>query len=407
MSERVSSPVLPPKADVAAVDPAPAPASSARRWVRPALLVALAVVLMLLPMYVTAFWLQTGLFAMAAAIGAIGLNLLSGTTGQLSLGHAFFLAFGAYGYVWFAGDSGRVGIQQLSGLGMPPLLAMVCAVLLTGIVGGLFSPISGRLRGMYLGVATLALVFIGHHVMLNAKSITGGFNGRSVTPMEVGGFTFSDGDPDGFEVLGIPFGHLERLWYFALILVAVAAITARNLLRGRPGRALGAVRDSEIAAAVMGVPVARYRSSAFVVSSMYAGLAGALIAMIFKRVVPDYFGLLLSIDYLAMIVIGGLGSVSGAVVGAVFVTMLPQILSKYADSLPLVVAPGSPDSGVGPGEAARYLYGAAIVLVLLFAPGGLVGLLRGRPGGGPGGRRSVRPGRTKGSIRNGSKGQSQ
>ncbi|MYW06277.1 branched-chain amino acid ABC transporter permease [Streptomyces sp. SID3343] len=361
---------------------------------------------MVLPFYVTAFWLQTGLFTMAAAIGAVGLNVLSGTTGQLSLGHAFFLAFGAYGYVWFAGDSGRVGVGHLSGLGLPPLVALVSAVLLTGLVGGLFSPVSGRLRGMYLGVATLALVFIGHHVMLNAKSITGGFDGRSVTPMDIGGFSFTDGDPDGLEILGIPFGRLERLWYFALVLVVVACVTARNLLRGRPGRALGAVRDSEIAAAVMGVPVARYRSAAFVVSSMYAGLAGALIAMIFNRVVPDYFGLLLSIDYLAMIVIGGLGSVTGAVVGAVFVTMLPQILSKYADSLPLVVAPGSPDAGVGPGEAARYLYGAAIVLVLLFAPGGLVGLLRGRPGGDPGGR-PLRLGRTKGSIRTGSKEQPQ
>ncbi|MFE2869041.1 branched-chain amino acid ABC transporter permease [Embleya sp. NPDC059259] len=401
MSDRVSTTVP------AATPPARHASTAApglRGWAGPGAVTAVVLVLLVLPFYVTAFWLQTGLFAMAAAIGAIGLNLLSGTTGQLSLGHAFFLACGAYGYVWFAGDSGRVGVQRLSGLGLPPLLALVLAVLLTGIVGGLFSPISGRLRGMYLGVATLALVFIGHHVMLNAKSVTGGFNGRSVTPMEFGGFTLTDGDPDGLEVLGIPFGQLERLWYFALVLVLVAALTARNLLRGRPGRALGAVRDSEIAAAVMGVPVARYRSAAFVVSSMYAGLAGALLAMIFNRAVPDYFGLALSIDYLAMIVIGGLGSVTGAVVGAAFVTVLPQVLSKYADTLPLVVAPGSPDSGVGPGEAARYLYGAAIVLVLLFAPGGLVGLLRGRPGGVPTGRRTVRLGRTKGSIRTGSKG---
>jgi branched-chain amino acid transport system permease protein len=406
VSERVSSTVRRPAESIPGRH-AQLASSGIGRFVRPAAVVAVVAVLLVLPLYVTAFWLQTGLFAMAAAIGAIGLNVLSGTTGQLSLGHAFFLAFGAYGYVWFAGDSGRVGVQQLSGLGLPPLVALVAAVLLTGLVGGLFSPISGRLRGMYLGVATLALVFIGHHIMLNAKSITGGFNGRSVTPMDIGGFSLTDGDPEGLEILGIPFGRLERLWYFALVLVVVACVTARNLLRGRPGRALGAVRDSEIAAAVMGVAVARYRSAAFVVSSMYAGLAGALIAMIFNRVVPDYFGLLLSIDYLAMIVIGGLGSVTGAVVGATFVTMLPQVLSKYADSLPLVVAPGSPDSGVGPGEAARYLYGAAIVLVLLFAPGGLVGLLRGRPSGGPEGRRFRRLGRTKGSIRTGSKEQPQ
>ncbi|MBT2393832.1 branched-chain amino acid ABC transporter permease [Streptomyces sp. ISL-1] len=335
--------------------------------------------LLALPFYVSSFWLQTGLFAMAAIVGAIGLNLLSGTTGQLSLGHAFFLAVGAYGYVWLAGDPSGTGSAQLYGLGLPPLLAFVLAILLAGAAGGLFSPISGRLRGMYLGIATLALVFLGHHIMLNARDITGGFNGRSVPALEIFGFSFSDTSPDGLAVLGVPFGGLERLWYFGLVLVAVAWLAARNLLRGRPGRALAAVRDSEVAAAVMGVPLSRYRASAFIVSSMYAGAAGALLALVFKRVVPDHFGLLLSIDYLAMIVIGGLGSVGGAAAGAVFVALMPHLLTKYADHLPLLSAPGTTGSGVTPGDAARYLYGAAIVLVLVFAPGGLAGLAQKRP----------------------------
>ncbi|MEU3459476.1 branched-chain amino acid ABC transporter permease [Streptomyces sp. NPDC006733] len=342
--------------------------------------IATAVLLLLaLPFYVSSFWLQTGLFAMAAVIGAIGLNLLSGTTGQLSLGHAFFLAVGAYGYVWLAGDPSGTGTSHLSGLGLPPLVALVLAVALTGAAGGLFSPIAGRLRGMYLGIATLALVFLGHHVMLNAREITGGFNGRSVPAMELFGFSFTDTSPAGLAVLGVPFGGLERLWYLGLALVAVAYLTARNLLRGRPGRALAAIRDSEIAAAVMGVPIARYRSGAFIVSSMYAGTAGALLALVFKRVVPDHFGLLLSIDYLAMIVIGGLGSVGGAVAGAVFVSLMPQLLTKYADHLPLLTAPGTAGSGLTPGDAARYLYGAAIVLILVFAPGGLAALAHRRP----------------------------
>ncbi|WP_235978300.1 branched-chain amino acid ABC transporter permease [Streptomyces lycii] len=321
---------------------------------------------MALPFYLEASWLQIGLFAMAAAIGAIGLGLLTGTTGQLSLGHAFFLAVGAYGYAWFAGDPG---------LGLPPPLALLLAVGLTGAAGGLFSPISGRLRGMYLGVATLALVFLGHHVMLNAEPVTGGFNGRPVPPMEVLGFSFTGADPY-LAVLGVPFGATERLWYLGLFLLAAAWWTARNLLRGRPGRALAAVRDSEVAAAVLGVPVARYRSAAFVVSSMYAGLAGALIALVSQTVVPDYFGLALSIDYLAMIVIGGLGSVGGAAAGAVFVSALPLVIARYADQLPLIEEAGAGGNAVGPAEAARYLYGAAIILILLRAPGGLSGLLR-------------------------------
>ncbi|MFF9809709.1 branched-chain amino acid ABC transporter permease [Streptomyces coeruleorubidus] len=323
------------------------------------------VVLCALPFYLDAFWLRIGLFSMAAAVGAVGLGLLSGTAGQLSLGHAFFLAVGAYGYVWLAGEPGP---------GLPTALAAVLAVLLAGVAGGLFSPVAGRVRGVYLGVATLALVFLGHHVLLTADSVTGGFNGRSVPPLEVGGFSFS-ADSE-LSLLGVPFGAEERLWYLGLALFAITWFTARGLLRGRPGRALVALRDSETAAAVMGVDVSRYRSAAFVVSSMYAGLAGVMLALAFRRVVPDYFGLVLSVDYLAMIVIGGLGSVAGATAGAVFVTALPLLMTRYADQLPLVAAPGTTDGAVGPTEAARYLYGAAIVLILLFAPDGLHGLVR-------------------------------
>lgn len=325
------------------------------------------------PLYLSSFWLQTGLFAMVAVIAAIGLNLLVGTAGQLSLGHAFFLAVGAYGYTWLADDSHRSGTTELSGLGLPPLVAFAAAVTLAGVAGAAFSPLSGRLRGMYLGVATLALIFFGHHAMLNAESYTGGFNGRTVPDMEILGLSLGDAD-DGLAVLGVPFGGLERLWYFGLVLVAVAALAARNLLKGRPGRALGALRDSEVAAAVMGVPGARYRAAAFTVSSMYAGAAGALLALAAQRVVPDYFSLLLSMDMLAMIVIGGLGSVAGAAAGAVFVSVLPQLLAHYSDALPLVVSAGSTEPGLGSADAARFLYGAALVLTLVFAPGGLVGL---------------------------------
>ena len=322
-------------------------------------------VLCALPFYLDAFWLRIGLFSMAAAIGAVGLGLLSGTAGQLSLGHAFFLAVGAYGYVWLAGEPGP---------GLPTAVAAVLAVLLAGAAGGLFSPVAGRVPGIYLGVATLALVFLGHHVLLTADSVTGGFNGRSVPPLELGGFSFS-ADSE-LTLLGVPFGAEERLWYLGIALFAITWFTARGLLRGRPGRALVALRDSETAAAVMGVDVSRHRSAAFVVSSMYAGLAGVMLALSFRRVVPDYFGLVLSVDYLAMIVIGGLGSVAGATAGAVFVTALPLLMTRYADQLPLVAAPGTTDGTVGPTEAARYLYGTAIVLILLFAPDGLHGLVR-------------------------------
>jgi branched-chain amino acid transport system permease protein len=334
--------------------------------------IAAMIVLLALPLYLTSFWLQTGLFAMAAIIGAIGLTLLVGTTGQLSLGHAFFVAVGAYGYCYLAGSSTTIGAQSATGLGLPPLLAMIGAVLMAGVAGVLFSPISGRLRGIYLGIASLGLVFLGQHILFNAEGVTGGFNGRDAAPFSLFGFHFDDTDPS-LTVFGVVYGELERLWYLGLALVALAYWYARNLVASRPGRGLETVRDSEVAAGVMGVDVAGYKAAAFTISSMYAGLAGVLFALVFGRIVPNTFDFTLSIDFLAMIVLGGLGSVGGAVIGAVFVTVLPQLFDHYSGSLPLVSGPGG---SLEPSQAARILYGAAVVAVLVFQPGGLAGLRR-------------------------------
>ncbi|MDQ6849933.1 MAG: branched-chain amino acid ABC transporter permease [Actinomycetota bacterium] len=356
----------------------PAARSALRRRLPLFVGVGLVVVLAVLPLYVEAFWLQLGLFVFAAAIGAIGLGILTGSTGQLSLAHAFFLAVGAYGYSYFAGTSTGIGGGVIvHGAGLPPPLAMVLAVLLAGFAGLLFSPIASRLRGIYLGVASLALVFIGQHVLLNAKTVTGGFYGRNAPPFSLFGFSFTDANPP-LTVLNVPFGQRERLWYLGLVLLVLAYLYARNVLNGRPGRALQTVRDGEVAAAVMGVNVRRYKAAAFVLSSMYAGLAGVLIALAFQRPVPDYFDLGLSVTYLAMIVIGGLGSVRGAVAGAAFVTALPLVLTHYSDSLTFLAQPG--ESGVGPAEFSNFVYGGAIILVILVAPGGLSAVLSGSTG---------------------------
>jgi branched-chain amino acid transport system permease protein len=308
---------------------------------------AVAVVALALPLSLEGFWLQTGLFAMAAAIGAMGLALLVGVTGQLSLAHAFFVAIGAYGYAFLAGTGG-----DLPGLGLPPAIALAGAVLLAGVAGTLFSPIAGRLRGIYLGLASLGLVFLGQHILLNTPSVTGGFNGRDAEPFALGGFSFTGTGPE-LVVLGVPYGPLERLWYLGLVLVVGAYWFARNLTRGRPGRALEGIRDGQAAAAVMGVDVGRYRAAAFTISSMYAGLAGVLMALVFGRIVPDSFGFLMSIDFLAMIIIGGAGSIGGAVAGAVLVSSLP------------------------------------IVAILLFAPGGAAALTRWVKSGPAGGSRTA------------------
>jgi len=337
---------------------------------RPGRILALAlwVVALVAPFFLEAFWLQTGLFAMAAVIGAIGLTILTGTTGQLSLAHAFFAAVGAYGYCFFAGTEG-LGLSSATGLGLPPLIALVLAVALSGVAGALYSPISGRLRGIYLGIASIGLVFIGQHILFNATDLTGGFNGRDAQPFSLAGFAFTDDSPE-LTVAGVPFEELERLWYLGLALVALAFYYGRHLVEGRPGRALETVRDSEVAAAVMGVDVSRYKAAAFTISSMYAGLSGVLLALIFNRIVPESFGLNLSVEFLAMIVIGGLGSIRGAVLGGIFVSMLPKLFDKYSDALPLLAQPGA-GGGVEPAQAARFAFGAAVVGILLFAPGGL------------------------------------
>jgi branched-chain amino acid transport system permease protein len=352
------------------------------------LLAAALVVLLLLPLYVPEFWLRTGFAVFGAIVGAIGLNLLVGTTGQLSLAHAFFLAVGAVSYVYVSGEPGGIGIADLSGLGLPPIVGMIVGVLLAGLAGLLFSPLAARLRGIYLGVASLALVFIGVHVLNAWTSVTGGFNGRAAPEFSLFGFTFGNTDPDLF-VLGVPFREAERLWYLGLVLALAAYLFARNLLRSRPGRALQTLRDSEVAASVMGVNVQGYKARIFLVSSMYGGLSGVMYALSIGSIAPESFGLEVSILYLAMIVLGGLGSVNGAVLGAVFVSALPLVFQRYADAIPFVGGQG--EGGLAAGEAARFLFGAAIVLVILFEPAGLAGIGRRLTGRGRAGGRVTQP----------------
>jgi branched-chain amino acid transport system permease protein len=379
----------------------PAPAAASRRapgrsgsLVRLGLGLLLLVVLLIAPLYLDQFWLSTGFAVFGAVVGAIGLNLLVGTTGQLSLAHAFFLGVGAITYVFVSGKPGG-GTTHYDGLQLSPVLGMIVAVLVAGLAGLVFSPIAARLRGIYLGVASIGLVFIGQHLLNTWTTVTGGFNGRTAPEFSLFGFSFGSDSPELF-VLGVPFGQAERHWYLGLFLALAAALFARNLLRSRSGRALQTLRDSEVAAAVMGVNVQAYKAKVFLVSSMYAGLSGVLLALSIGSIAPESFGLDVSVQYLAMIVLGGLGSVGGAALGALFVIAIPLVFQQYAGSLPFVSEPGQ--GGINAGQAARYLYGLAVILIVMFEPGGLVGLGRrftrsgsGRPTG-PGSATSGTPG---------------
>ncbi|WP_340537805.1 branched-chain amino acid ABC transporter permease [Nocardioides sp. GXZ039] len=328
---------------------------------------AIPAVVLLPPYWIAEYWLGQGSLVFAAAIGAVGLTLLFGRVGQLSLGHPFFLALGAYTYTGLASEP----TAGLWGQGLPSPLAAMLAALLAGLVGLLLSPIAARLKGLSLGLATLSLVFIGQWLLSACVGLTGGFNGRPTPPLQIGSLSSLGSD---LAVLGVPIGGAEFMWAVTSAVFFAVAIFTANLLRGRTGRAFTAIKEAELHADILGIEVARYRAVAFAISSAFAGLGGALLAVLLGYIVPEYWGLSLAVGYLAMTVIGGLGSITGAFLGAAFVTLLPAILQRYGDSLPGLAAHGG--GGITPATAAELLYAVALIGVLLVEPRGLVAIGR-------------------------------
>lgn len=326
---------------------------------------ALSVVLLVAPIYLSSFWLQLGFSIAAIGVGAIGLNLVTGAAGQLSLANPFFMAIGALTYVTLAGESDPD--KGLIGLGLPPILAFLGGALLAGLCGLAFSPLSGRLRGIYLGIASLGLVYVAVHVFNTATVFSGGYNGRTTPPFKLFGLNFGNSQ-DPLMVFGVPFQRNEMLWYLGLVVLALAAWFAVNVLNGRPGRAMKLVARSELSASVIGVNVTAAKGKVFFLSSVYAGVAGVLYALSIGSIAPQSFGLELSLQYLAMIVVGGMGSVAGAIIGSAFVMSLPLLLQVAAADLPIFTTSFSSS------HLAKYIYGLAIILVLIFKPDGIIGM---------------------------------
>jgi branched-chain amino acid transport system permease protein len=367
---------------VSEVDALPETAEPARprrdpaKLVRTAAWLALLVVLLALPLYLDAAWLKAGQYMMIGAVGAIGLTLVVGQAGQLSLAHAFFLLAGGTAYTVLSGPTGD---DRVIGFGLDPGLSLLGAVAVAALLGLAFAPVAGRLRGIYLGVASLALVFLGLYFGQSAEELTGGTStGRAPAPFSLFGFPFTNDGPQ-LELLGVPIRAAERMWYLFLLLTVIAFVIARGAVRGRVGRSWRAVRDNEAAAAVMGVSVLRAKAGAFAVSSAYGGLAGAMTVLWFDILKPDEsefgtYGINVSIAFLAMVIIGGLGSVPGALVGALIVNGLPQVLALYSADLGWFSGTG--DGALTPVLVSSFVYGAAIILVVLFEPGGLAAIGR-------------------------------
>lgn len=299
----------------------------------------------------------------AAAIGAIGLNIVTGYAGQVSLGHGFFMAIGAYTAAAISGDpDGRVvgyGITEVP-------VWLLAAGLTAAIAGALIAPVAVRLRGLYLAIVTLGLVFIGQFLFREWTKLAGPPDiGRPAPVPTLFGTRI---DVDG-EFLT----RIQKLYFLMLVLLVIFAVLARNLVRSRTGRALAAVRDRDIAAAVIGVNLTRYKVIAFAVSSFYAGVAGALLYIIPQSFIPGNFNLVLSVQFIAMILIGGVATISGSIMGAMFITLLPRITTELQAVLPFINTDAT-GKGITVALAEQILYGLLIIVFLIFEPRGLFGI---------------------------------
>jgi len=273
-------------------------------------------------------------------VGAHGLNLLTGFTGQISLGHGAFMGVGAY----------TAGI--LANMGVPFWLCLPSAGIMTAAVGMIFGLPSLRLKGLYLAIATMAAQFILIYAMRNWESLTGGSSGLIVPEATIGSFTF---DSD------------IKFYYLGLAFAAAATMYLKNITRTRPGRAFVAVRDRYLSAEVIGVNLFKYRILSFGISSFMVGIAGGLWAYYITIISDEHFTMWLSVQYLAMIIVGGLGHVLGSIFGVIFMVLLPELLRLPTEHLTDVF----PNIFGIFASLREMVFGILVIMFLVFEPDGL------------------------------------
>jgi branched-chain amino acid transport system permease protein len=326
----------------------------ASRW-RQVGVVVLVLAAVLFPLQASSQWVTIGNLALVSIVGAVGLMILTGFTGQISLGHAAFLALGAY-------TAAAVGVH----LGWPFWIGMPLGGLIAAAIGLAVGPFALRLRGLYLAIVTLGLVFLVNHMLRSFPSITGGLSGTSV-PM----LWWFDGPAfgaDPIELGPIELRRSEQLYFLYLALAAGVVLFATNLRRSDTGRSMAAVRDRDVAAAVMGVAVARTKFQAFGISSFLAGIAGAMFGYQQQFVTIDPpFNLFMSIEYIAMIVLGGIGTVIGAVIGAIVFVALGPLAEGLLGGVPLV-------RGLSSSQQQLLLLSVIVGAFLVLEPLGLYGI---------------------------------
>jgi branched-chain amino acid transport system permease protein len=343
-------------------DEAPLGTTAKRAW-----LAVLVMLLLVLPLQLDAELNALMATAFLSAIGAIGLNVVTGWAGQVSLGHAFFLGVGAYTGAVLAGDPD----SELVGLGLDMVLWLPAAGLVAAVLGLLVAPVATRLRGLYLAIVTLGLVFLGAHVFNEADSLTGGAGiGREAPDLVLAGVDLESTS----SFLGLVTLDREmKLYFLSLALLVIFALLAKNLTRSAIGRAFAAVRDRDLAAELMGVQLTRYKVIAFGVSSFYGGVAGAMLTTVTGFVEPGTYDLFLSVDFVAMVLIGGAGTLAGALMGAAFVTLLPRLVEEVPSVLPFITSE-STGGVLTTFQLQTIIYGSLIVAFLIAEPRGLFGL---------------------------------
>jgi branched-chain amino acid transport system permease protein len=319
--------------------------------------------LLVLPLLIPAYLVDVSLVFIYGLCG-LSLMVLAGYTGLVSLGHAAFLGIGAYTHVYVIHD-----------LGLPWIVGVALACVVTAGVGVLVGLPALRMTGVYLSIATLAFALIIQEALTRWERVTGGLRGKAV---------------DKPVVFGVNVGGDAAFYFLCLAFLIGGLWLTGNLLRAPTGRAWVAIRDSEIAAQSMGVNLAAYKTSAFAYSAALMGVAGALFAHKIGFLAPDIFTVLLSIQFLLMVVVGGLGSLHGALFGAVFVALLPVAISQARDSIPAWASGLAALFGKDAGSAAFRavdqfvkkpglepgLFGLILVLFILFEPLGIYGRWR-------------------------------
>jgi len=297
----------------------------------------LAVVLLAAPWWAGDYVMTQLHFICIYSIVGFGLMMLVGFTGQISLGHAAFLAVGAY----------TEALMQAAGI--PFVISISCAALFSAVAGLIVGLPALRLKGIYLAIATLAFNVIVEEILARWHSLTGGNEGMTVKPVRM---------------LGYELTNDWQFYYLCLALTVLCGLACVNLLRSPTGRAFVAIRDSEISASCLGVNLAKYKTMSFAISAALTGIAGALYAHKIAFISPEQFTLFQSIELITIVILGGVGFLHGAVLGAAFVIVLPQLIS---------IAKGWLPEGVAPTGLQAVVFGVILILFIIFEPLGLYG----------------------------------